>query len=227
MFILEIYINERDKLRENLLKYTRKTYNLIPEIKNPNILDVGCGTGVPTIELAKISNGHVTGIDIDEKLLNILRRRIKEIGLNNKISVLNKSINMMDFQYESFDIIWSEGAVFVIGFENSIKNWRKILKPNGFLVLHDDIKDKSKKLGLIEKYGYKLVVEYDLSFEIWWNEYYSKLEKFVEKYKDKFPEDSQLRKEIESDRNQVNMCKSTPEVVSSFYAILKKELNDL
>jgi ubiquinone/menaquinone biosynthesis C-methylase UbiE len=216
------YIDGRDKLRDNLLKYTRKTFKLIPEIQNPQVLDVGCGSGIPTIELAKISNGHVTGIDIDEKLLDILRRRIKEKGLNDKVSVLNKSINMMDFKKESFDIIWSEGAVFVIGFENSIKNWRKFLKPNGFLVLHDDIKDKSKKLGSIEKYGYQLIAEYELSFEIWWNEYYSKLEKFVEKYKEKYPEDSQLKKEIESDQNQVKMCKSIPEVVRSFYAIIKK-----
>jgi len=216
------YIDGRDKLRDNLLKYTRKTFKLIPEIQNPQVLDVGCGTGVPTIELAKISNGHVTGIDIDEKLLDILRRRIKEKGLNDKVSVLNKSINMMDFKKESFDIIWSEGAVFVIGFENSIKNWRKILKPNGFLVLHDDIKDKSKKLGLIEKYGYKLIAEYDLTFDIWWNEYYSHLEKFVEDYKYKFQNDSELTSEIENDQNQVNMCKSNPEVVRSFYAIIKK-----
>jgi len=218
----DIYINERDKLRDSLLKYTIKSYNLLPAIENPKILDVGCGTGIPTIELAIISNGLVTGIDIDERLLNILRRRIKELGLNDKVSVLNKSINMMDFKKESFDIIWSEGAVFVIGFENSIRNWSKLLKPNGFLVLHDDIKDKSKKLGLIEKYGYELLAEYDLSFEIWWNEYYSKLEKFVENYKDKYPDDSELRAEIESDQNQVKMCKSNPELVSSFYAIIQK-----
>ena len=219
---LDSYINERDKLRENLLKYTRKTFKLIPEINNPQILDVGCGTGVPTIELAKISDGHVTGIDIDEISLEILRRRIKNVGLNSRVSVLNKSIKTMDFKDKSFDIIWSEGAVFVIGFENSIKNWRKFLKPNGFMVFHDDIKDKSKKLGLIEKYGYQLIDEYNLSFDIWWNEYYSQLEKLVQKYKDKNPEDSKVRKEIESDQNQVNICKSTPEVVSSFYAILKK-----
>ena len=80
-----------------------------------------------------------------------------------------------------------------------------------------------EKLGVIEKYGYHLIAEYDLSFEIWWNEYYTQLEKLVEKYKHKYPEDSQLRKEIESDRNQVNMCKSTPEVVRSFYIIIKKD----
>ena len=219
---LDKYRTDRDKLRENLLKYTRKGYKFIPKIKHPNILDIGCGSGVPTIELAKISNGHVTGIDIDESLLDILRRKIKDAGLKNKVSVLNKSISTMSFEKESFDIIWSEGAVFVIGFENSIKNWREYLIPNGFLVLHDDIKDKTKKLGLIEKYGYKLTAEFDLSFEIWWNEYYSQLEELVDKYKDKYPNDYELTAEIDIDQNQINMCKSNPEVVCSFYSILKK-----
>lgn len=220
---LDRYRTEKDQLRESLLKYIRKAYRLIPKIDNPKILDVGCGTGVPTIELAKLSNGHVTGIDIDESLLDILRIRIKDAGLKNQVSVLNESIKTMSFQKESYDIIWSEGAVYVIGFEKSINSWRKFLKPNGFLVLHDDIKDKSKKLRLIGKYGYKLAAEFDLSFEIWWNEYYSQLEKLVEEYKNKYPNDSYFKSEILSDLNQVKMCKSTPEVVSSFYAILKKE----
>ena len=131
----------------------------------------------------------------------------------------------MDFPKDSFDIIWTEGAAFVIGFEKSIKNWRRFLKNNGFLVIHDDIKDKSKKIGLIEKYGYLLIAEFDLSFEVWWNEYYSQLEKLVEKYKDKYPNDTELRNEIESDKNQINMCKSNPEIVSSFYVILQKNVN--
>jgi ubiquinone/menaquinone biosynthesis C-methylase UbiE len=219
---LNDYIAERDKIRENFFKYIRKAYSYIPKIKNPNILDVGCGTGVPTIELAKISGGYVTGIDLDVSLLDILRKKIIDTELERQLSIINKSIFLMDFPKESFDIIWSEGAVFVIGFEKSIKNWYKFLKPNGFLVLHDDIKDKNKKLGLVEKYGYKLTAQFDLSFEIWWNDYYSKVEKLVENYKDKYPNDLDLRKEIDSDQNQVNMCKSTPEIISSFYIILQR-----
>ncbi len=219
---LNRYTSEKDQLRENLLKYTRKAYELIPKIKNPYILDVGCGSGVPTIELAKISNGHVTGIDIDESLLEILQKKIKDEGLNNHVNLINKSITAIDFSKESFDIIWTEGAAFVIGFENSIKNWRKYIKPNGFLVLHDDIKDKTKKLRLIDKYGYMLTAQFDLPFEIWWNEYYAQLEKLVLKYWNKFQNDSELKKEIESDQNQVNMCKSTPKVISSFYVIIQK-----
>ena len=163
------YKIEKENIRRNLLKYTIKAYKFLPKIKEPNILDVGCGTGIPTIELAKLSKGHITGIDIDENSLNILKRRIEDLGLKNQISVIKESITTMDFPKDSFDIIWSEGAVFVIGFENSIKKWRFYLKPKGFLVIHDEIKDKSKKLSLIGTYAYKLISQFYLPFEIWWD----------------------------------------------------------
>ena len=115
---------EKDRIRENLNKYTRKAFKLLPKCKNPHILDIGCGTGVPTIELAKISNGHVIGIDIDVTSLKLLQRKIKETELNNRVSVTKDSILTMNFPQESFDIIQSEGSIFVIGFENGIKKWR-------------------------------------------------------------------------------------------------------
>lgn len=216
------YRNEKENIRRNLLKYTIKAYKFLPKIKKPYILDVGCGTGIPTIELAKLSKGHVTGIDIDEDSLKILKRKIKDFGLKNQISVIKESITKMDFPKERFDIIWSEGAVFVIGFGNSIKNWRLYLKPNGFLVLHDEIKDKSKKLELIEKYGYKIIFQFDLPFEIWWNEYFTPLEKLVKSYNKKYPNDSELGRELEKDQNEIAICKSNKERASSFYVILQK-----
>ncbi len=219
---LNLYRMEKDQLREDLLKYTRKAYKLIPSIKNPNILDVGCGTGVPTIELAKISKGHITGIDIDETSLDLLKINIKDAGLNNRISVIKGSILTMDFPEESFDIIWAEGSVFVIGFEESIDKWRRFIKPNGFLVIHDEIKDQTKKLGLISKYGYLLIAQFELTDTIWWREYFTPLEQLVQKYRGMYPNDSEIRSEIEKDQNEINMCKSNPELANSFYAIIKK-----
>lgn len=216
------YRTEKENIRKNLLKYTIKAYKFLPKIKGANILDVGCGSGIPTIELAKLSKGHVTGIDIDEDSLKILKRKIKDFGLKNQMSVIKESINTMDFPKESFDIIWSEGAVFVIGFENSIKKWRLYLKPKGFLVIHDEIKDKSKKLEIIDKYGYKIISQFDLPFEIWWDEYFAPLEQLVKSYRKKYTNDSELGRELKKDQRELVMCKSNKERASSFYVIIQK-----
>ena len=129
---LNLFRIEKDHIRENMNKYTINAFKLLPKVMNPRILDIGCGTGVPTIELAKISGGEVTGLDNNANSLNLLQKKIKALGLDNQVKVINDSIFSMDFPEESFDIIWAEGSVFVMGFENSIKKWRRFLKERDF-----------------------------------------------------------------------------------------------
>jgi SAM-dependent methyltransferase len=128
----------------------------------------------------------------------------------------------MDFPEESFDIIWAEGSIFVIGFENSIKKWRRFLKPNGFLVIHDENKDKTKKLGLITKYGYTLIAQFELSDNLWWREYYTPLEQLIKEFRNKYPSDSELITELTKDQIEIDKCKSNAIVTSSFFVIMQK-----
>ena len=51
------YFDIKDKCRKGLLKYLSKAISIIPAIEGPLILDVGCGSGVPTLALAEIFNG--------------------------------------------------------------------------------------------------------------------------------------------------------------------------
>ena len=219
---LNLYRIEKDHIRENLNKYTRKSFTLLPKYNNPNILDIGCGTGVPTIELAKISNGQIIGIDINETSLNMLKRKIKELKLSNQVKVIKDSILNMDFPKESFDIIWSEGSVFVAGFENSIKRWYRFLKPDGFLVIHDENNDKNKKLGLIKKYGYSLVGQFEITDKLWWLEYYTPLELLIQKFRHNYPNDSELNNELNKDQIEIDKCKTNSIVFSSFFVIMQK-----
>ena len=219
---LNSYRIEKDRIRENLNKYTKKAFELIPKIKNPYILDVGCGTGVPTIELARMSDGHVIGIDIDEISLSLLRRKIMELGLDNQVSVIKDSILTMNFPEKSFDIIWAEGSIFVIGFEKSIRNWCRYLKPNGFLVIHDENKNKTKKLESLTRYGYSLIAQFELSDSIWWREYYTPLEQLIQIFRRKYPNDSELNNELNKDQIEIDKCKSNSVVFSSFYVIIQK-----
>lgn len=72
-----------DHFRERLLKYTRQAYHCLPKIKKPRILYVGCGSGVPTIELEKLSKGEIIGIDINQSLLDKLNRKIAEMFIKS------------------------------------------------------------------------------------------------------------------------------------------------
>ena len=57
---------QKDELRKPLLKYTRKAFRMFPNMYRLQILDVGCSSGVPTLELTKLSKGEIIGINIDQ-----------------------------------------------------------------------------------------------------------------------------------------------------------------
>jgi ubiquinone/menaquinone biosynthesis C-methylase UbiE len=219
---LDLYRIERDHIRENLNKYTRKAFESIPDLDRPSILDIGCGTGVPTIAIAKMSGGHVIGMDIDETSLELLRRKLREEGLNNQVSVIKGSIMTMNFPEESFDIIWSEGSIFVIGFENSLRKWRGFIKPGGFLVIHDENKDRAKKIGLIKTHGYSLITQFELPESIWLNDFYVPLEKLIHKFRHEHPNDIKLNNELGKDKAEIDKCKSHYTTISSFFIIIQK-----
>lgn len=218
---LNLYRIRRDHIRENLNKYTIKAFNELPKIENPQILDVGCGTGIPTVELAKISEGNITGLDNDVTSLKMLQEKIDTLGLNKEIKIVEDSIFTMDFPRESFDIIWAEGSVFVMGFENSIMEWRRFLKLDGFLVIHDDNIEKNEKLELIEKYGYKLVHEFDISHQAWLDEYYRPLGELIAEFREKYPDDLELVDELHKDRREIDENFSRVHA-SSFIIIIQK-----
>jgi cyclopropane fatty-acyl-phospholipid synthase-like methyltransferase len=165
-----------DAYRKNLLKYTIKAFRMLPKMKEPRILDIGCGSGVPTMELARLSKGDITGIEIDQTALNILNARIRNAHLAGRVRTINRSLLDMNFPYESFDIIWSEGAVFVMGYEKSLVAWRRFIIPGGFLVVHDAAGDIAHKLKMIPIHGYNYIKHFAISSAVWWRDYYCPLQ---------------------------------------------------
>ncbi|MFW9844851.1 MAG: class I SAM-dependent methyltransferase [Candidatus Thorarchaeota archaeon] len=188
----------RDSLRANLLEFTREAFKMIPTIDSPSILDIGCGTGVQSIELAGLSNGRITAIDIDVPSLVLLQRNIKELGLSHRFSI--KQISMVDLHLlgETFDIVWAEGSIYAVGFEKGIRDWKQLLKPNGFLVIHDEDDRIQTKLEIIKKYGYKMIGQIDVSHEEWENRFYKPLLSTLSTKKLSDSEFTKIRKEIDT-----------------------------
>ena len=73
---------KKDLIRKRLIKYTRKAFRVLPKFDKPRILDIGCGTGVPTLELARLTNGEITGLDIDEEQLGRLLKKCEKLILS-------------------------------------------------------------------------------------------------------------------------------------------------
>lgn len=212
---------DRDTFRANLLKYTRKAFEMLPALDKPRILDIGCGTGLPAIELARLSGGDIIGIDIDQIALDKFARRAEEAGLVDRVRVRNLSLLEMDFPNESFDVIWAEGSINVVGFEKGLKEWGNLLKPNGFLVVHDELKGRERKLELIAECGFKLLGEIELPVEVWQKEYLEPMKREVERAEGR-GEDKDIGKELETSRKEIEMFRKNPTAWASVFFIVQK-----
>jgi ubiquinone/menaquinone biosynthesis C-methylase UbiE len=106
---------------------------------NPDsrIADLGCGTGAPTMDLAQHAPGHITGLDLFPRFIDLFNARAASFGLQDRVQGIVGSMDQLPFQKESLDLIWSEGAIYNIGFERGLKEWRSYLKPGGFIAVSE------------------------------------------------------------------------------------------
>ena len=208
-------------LRSIFLKYTRKAFENIPEMDKPRILDIGCGTGMPTLELARLSNGEVTGIDIDQGALDKLNLKIKQEGLSGRIKVYNRSVYDTKFEDEVFDFLWGEGVLHILNIKKSLEECNRVLKTNGFLVVGETIKWIKNNLKVFPKYGFNLINKFLLPEECWWKEYYFPMEKKIKDLRSKFKNSKELEK-LKVYEREIDMVKKSPKEFDCAFYIFQK-----
>ena len=101
------------------------------------IADIGCGTGGQTMVLAQHAPGNITGIDLFPKFIDLFNINARKLNLQDRINGIVGSMDNLPFQSEELDLIWSEGAIYNIGFERGLKEWRKFLKTGGYIAVSE------------------------------------------------------------------------------------------
>lgn len=214
---------DRDSSRRRLLKYTRRAFMMLPRMDRPSILDVGCGSGVPTIELARLGGGRVVGVDTDQASLDELEEKIRAEGLSGRVEARRGSMLGLGFPDDSFDIIWVEGAVRAIGLEGGLREWRRLLRRGGFLVVHEEVRQVSGDLGKIPALGYRLVGSFMLPVDAHWVEYYEPLEGRVKALYEKHGGNPEALGELDRVRDEIEMVRGKPEEFQTAFYIIQKE----
>ncbi|MBL7119723.1 MAG: methyltransferase domain-containing protein [Dehalococcoidia bacterium] len=235
---------DKDLLRKGLAKYTRKAFGMTGKLDKPRILDVGCGSGVPTMELARLSNAEVVGLDINQPLLDRLAGKIEKAGLSDRVKTVKCSMLDMDFPDESFDIIWAEGFTFIIGFEKALKGWRRFLKPKGFLIAHEmtwsrpdppqevynywkglaasGIRTVPEYLEQIPACGYDVVGHFTLPEDAWWTEYCVPLEKRIQELRLKYINDSKALEVLDKEQREIDVSREYHQWYGSAFLVMQR-----
>ncbi|MFX1365009.1 MAG: class I SAM-dependent methyltransferase [Promethearchaeota archaeon] len=207
--------------RSVFLKYTREAFKSIPEMDKPHILDIGCGTGMPTLELAELSNGEIIGIDVNQDALDKLNQKIKEKGLKNRVKIFNRSAYDTQFADETFDILWEEGVIHLLDFKKVMTECIRILKGNGYMITGEVNNWVDKKIKQYPKYGFKIVKQIPWEDECWWKEYYAPLEKKINILREKYNKIDEIE-EIRRHLREIEMVKKNPSGFDCTTYVLQK-----
>lgn len=102
-----------------------------------HIADIGCGTGGQTMVLAQNTSGDIKGVDLFPKFIDLFNLNATKLNLQNRVKGIVGSMENLPFRDEELDLIWSEGAIYNIGFEKGLNEWRKFLKPGGYIAVSE------------------------------------------------------------------------------------------
>ena len=172
------------------------------------ILDIGCGTGAQTLALLHHTHAIITAVDNSMSLLVKMEERAVDAGFEHRINALFASMSNIPLDEGIFDLIWAEGSIYIIGFEEGLNQFRKFLKPKGMMVISELVwitKNRPKEIedywkenypGIatveeketqISKNGMRLIDSFVLPESCWINEYYEpnsrRTKEFVKQFK--------------------------------------------
>jgi len=157
------------------------------------IADIGCGSGGQTMVLAQHAPGGVTGIDLFPVFIDLFNHKAAKLKLQDRVKGIVGSMDKLPFREEELDLIWSEGAIYNIGFERGLREWRKFLKPGAFVAVSEaswfteerpaeiddfwnaeypEIDTIANKVAQMQKAGYIPVASFILPEECWTKHFY-------------------------------------------------------
>ncbi|NLM09810.1 MAG: methyltransferase domain-containing protein [Clostridiaceae bacterium] len=224
---------------------TLKALSYIPDLNEKSkILDIGCGTGGQTITLAKNTDAQITAIDMLPQFLEKLMQKVKENNLIDRITAKEMLMDRLTFDEKSFDVIWSEGAIYNIGFEKGLSLWSKYLKDNGYIAVseiswltdtrpeeieqywvneYSEIDTIENKLSVIEKCGYTSVAHFILDDKCWIDNYYQPLLENTEAFLKKYDYADEAKEFIEAGKIEADLYNRFKDYYSYVYYIAKKK----
>ena len=177
---------------------TLRALALVPGIgPQSRVLDLGCGTGLHTRVLGRSTPAGIVAVDNHPPFVEELNREARALGLADRLEARVGDMRQLDFAPGSFDLIWSEGAIYVMGFEAGLREWRRLLAPGGHVAVtevcwtrpdpppecaafwareYPAIRDVPARLATIVACGCETVGHFALPPSSWWDDYYRQLE---------------------------------------------------
>ncbi len=221
------YFSSTDRQGPGSESCTLKAFSFLKDLPAmPHIADLGCGTGSSALTLAKHHDVRITAIDLFPEFIEKLKSRAQQIRVSEKIFPMTGDMASLAFEEESMDAVWSEGAIYNIGFKQGVKEWYRFIKPGGYMAVteatwltdnrpqeieefwleaYPEIDTLPNKVKQMEEAGYKNITTFTLPEECWTKEFYLPQQKAQEMFLSKYPDNPTAHALIANQRREAEL----------------------
>lgn len=188
--------------------------------------DLGCGSGGQTMILAQNLPGSVVGLDLFPDFIEVLNDNAKKLNLAERVKGVVGSMDDLPFEKETFDLIWSEGAIDNIGFEKGLAHWHGFLKKNGYVAVTcpawltdkhpaemekfwseagSKLDDIGHNIEVMQKVGYQFIAAFALPENCWTDHYFVPREAALKALLEKYPGSETVAAFVAENRHEVDL----------------------
>jgi SAM-dependent methyltransferase len=223
---------------------TLRALACVPDLPaRPEILDVGCGPGRQTLALARATGGRVTAVDVAPPFLEDLVARARAAGLASRVVTRCQSLDALELPEASFDLAWSEGALYTVGVPKALRALRPLLRPRGALCatelcwLVDDPPEPARSFwreaypqmvtreavrGAAQAAGYAPLHDFPLPDSDWWDGYYALLEPRIAALRARCAGDATARAALDAAQREIDVLRACPGAYGYVFFVLRR-----
>jgi serine/threonine-protein kinase HipA len=223
---------------------TAETLGRLPALPaDAKIFDLGCGPGRASLVLAYMLKQKIVCVDKEESFLEQLRETAKQRKLDQYIETRCGDMATVEADLGSIDLIWSEGAIYCVGFDRALESWRPLLSKTGMVACtelswfsderapeavafwkkhYPEMRSVAENLEAVEWPGYTCIEHFTIPDSCWWSEYYDPLEKNIEKLKADAGSDEDLKTAIANAEEEIDIYRKFGEQYGYEFYLLQK-----
>jgi SAM-dependent methyltransferase len=227
----------------NMLRSAGPRYEDKAALRATRILDLGCGNGGQTVTLARHTEGSILAMDNHQPFLDELQRRTEAAGVSGRIQVSLRDMRSLEKGDGSFDLILSEGALFVMGFREGLATCHSLLAPGGGLAVSElawlqpdppadcqryfseaypAITDVEANLAAIRACDFEIVGHFTQPESAWWDPYYHPLEDRLRSLRKRYVSDAEKLAMVESIQLEIDLYRQHSAYYGNVFFVMRR-----
>lgn len=209
----------------------------------PRVVDVACGPGAQTLVLLDElpEDATVTALDLYGAFLDQLRVSLEEREGSERVELVEA--DMQTWSPEgAVDLVWCEGAVYIMGVERALERWSSWLEPGGVIAFSEAVwltdapsaaasqmweeysamGDIPSLLALVERCGYDVLGHFVLPQRDWLEEYYAPMQARLDALYEEFDGDEQALEELATHQLEIDVCERHGDEYSYAFVVARR-----